>query len=110
MLGRAESDALAARLRTFIESRGFGLWAVEVLGGEPFVGFVGLHVPDFDAPFTRVLKWDGGWPRAGHSWCWVGADGSQLQVLPATELFVSPGKTAIALTVAEELTVTGPVY
>jgi RimJ/RimL family protein N-acetyltransferase len=66
MLGRAESDALAARLRTFIESRGFGLWAVEVPSSEPFVGFVGLHVPDFEAPFTPCVEV--GWRLARTSW------------------------------------------
>ena len=36
--------------------RGFGLWAVEVIGTAPFIGFVGLSVPSFDAPFMPSVE------------------------------------------------------
>ena len=36
----------------YFQRRGFGLWAVEVISGAPFIGFIGLSVPSFDAPFT----------------------------------------------------------
>ena len=46
VLGPEESNAMAARVRGHFEEHGWGLWAVEVAGGEPFIGFVGLmHVP-----------------------------------------------------------------
>lgn len=51
-LTRAESDAFAARVRGEMAERGFGLWAVEVPGVAPFVGFTGLAVPRFEAHFT----------------------------------------------------------
>ena len=51
-LSRAESDAFAARVRREMDERGFGLWAVEVPGVAPFVGFTGLAVPRFSAHFT----------------------------------------------------------
>jgi RimJ/RimL family protein N-acetyltransferase len=35
---------------------GFGLWAVEVIGTAPFVGFIGLSVPSFDAPFMPCVE------------------------------------------------------
>ena len=35
---------------------GFGLWAVEVIGGAPFIGFIGLSVPSFDAPFMPCVE------------------------------------------------------
>jgi RimJ/RimL family protein N-acetyltransferase len=35
---------------------GFGLWAVEVIGTAPFIGFVGLSVPSFDAPFMPSVE------------------------------------------------------
>ena len=53
---------------------GFGLWAIEVLGGASFVGFVGLSVPSFDAPFTPCVElgyrlafehWDRGFATEG---------------------------------------------
>ena len=51
-LTRAESDVLAARIRSSLAIHGFGLWAVEVQGGPPFIGFVGLSVPLFAAHFA----------------------------------------------------------
>ena len=56
LLGRAESDALAARIREHFARHGFGLWAVEVPGVAEFVGFVGLSVPRFEAPFTPCVE------------------------------------------------------
>jgi ribosomal-protein-alanine N-acetyltransferase len=51
-LGREESDALVERIEEAIERDGFGLWAVEVSGVEPFIGYVGLAPVPFDAHFT----------------------------------------------------------
>jgi RimJ/RimL family protein N-acetyltransferase len=38
------------------ERHGFGLWAVEVIGGAPFIGFIGLAVPSFNAPFMPCVE------------------------------------------------------
>ena len=65
-LGRAESDALAGRIRDHFEARGFGLWAVEVSGGAAFIGFVGLAVPPFAAHFTPCVEI--GWRLAAEHW------------------------------------------
>ena len=43
-------------IRDHWRRRGFGVWAVEVIGGAPFIGFIGLSVPSFDAPFTPCLE------------------------------------------------------
>jgi len=51
-LSRAESDAFAARVRSEMAERGFGLWAIETPGVAPFIGFTGLAVPRFEAHFT----------------------------------------------------------
>jgi RimJ/RimL family protein N-acetyltransferase len=40
---RAESDAMVSRYGEELAREGWGLWAVEVPGGSPFVGMVGLH-------------------------------------------------------------------
>src|SRR5689334_11017092 len=56
LLARAESDALATRIRQAMATRGWGLWAVEVQGGAPFIGFVGLTVPSFQAHFTPCVE------------------------------------------------------
>ena len=65
-LPREESDALAARIRGRIDAEGFGLWAVEVRGGAPFVGFVGLSIPGFAAHFTPCVEV--GWRLAREHW------------------------------------------
>lgn len=63
---RRESDETAARIRARLEQRGYGFWAVEVKGSEPFVGFVGLAHADFEAPFTPAVEI--GWRLARASW------------------------------------------
>jgi len=65
-LAAAESDELAGRIRANCESRGFGLWAVEILGDAPFIGFVGLNVPRFEAHFTPCVEV--GWRLAFEHW------------------------------------------
>jgi RimJ/RimL family protein N-acetyltransferase len=65
-LERAESDAFADGIMRHFERHGFGLWAVEVPGQAPFVGFVGLSVPRFDAHFTPAVEI--GWRLAGPAW------------------------------------------
>jgi RimJ/RimL family protein N-acetyltransferase len=65
-LTRADSDAFAARVRSEMAERGFGLWAVEVPGVGPFVGFTGLAVPRFEAHFTPCVEV--GWRIAREHW------------------------------------------
>ena len=59
-LTRRESDELADRIEAGLAADDFGLWAVEAPGIAPFLGFVGLSVPGFEAPFqpapARVRK------------------------------------------------------
>jgi RimJ/RimL family protein N-acetyltransferase len=65
-LSRSQSDALAARIRTELAERGFGLWALESPGEAPFLGFVGLATPGFEAPFTPCVEV--GWRLAWRFW------------------------------------------
>jgi ribosomal-protein-alanine N-acetyltransferase len=65
-LDREGSDALVARILQSFEQRGFGQWAVEVAGGAPFIGFVGLSVPGFDAHFMPAVEI--GWRLAFEHW------------------------------------------
>lgn len=65
-LSLAESDAFAAQVRREMDERGFGLWAVEVPGVAPFVGFTGLAVPRFRAHFTPCVEV--GWRIAREHW------------------------------------------
>ena len=65
-LTRAGSDALAEGARAMIAKRGWGLWAVEVVEGAPFIGFVGLAEPHFEAHFTPAVEV--GWRLARDHW------------------------------------------
>jgi ribosomal-protein-alanine N-acetyltransferase len=65
-LSREESDALVDRIESGLEQRGWGLWAVEVAGRPAFVGFVGLNLATFDAPFTPAVEV--GWRLAREHW------------------------------------------
>jgi RimJ/RimL family protein N-acetyltransferase len=63
---RAFSDALAARIFSEFETVGYGRWAVEVPGVAPFIGFVGISAPSFEAHFTPAIEI--GWRLAFDHW------------------------------------------
>lgn len=50
------SDAVADRIEAKFDRQGFGWWAVEVPGTAPFIGFVGLNIPEFEAPFMPAVE------------------------------------------------------
>jgi len=66
VLTTAESDATIDRIQAHFERHGFGLWAVEVCDQIPFIGFVGLAVPPFEASFTPCVEV--GWRLIAQSW------------------------------------------
>jgi RimJ/RimL family protein N-acetyltransferase len=55
-LTRTQSDEFARFAQGMIAVHGWGLWAVEVRGGAPFIGFVGLNRPRFEAHFTPAIE------------------------------------------------------
>ena len=63
---RDETAEFMARIEQEFERRGFGLWAIEVPGTAPFIGFVGLHEAVFEAPFTPAVEV--GWRLARQFW------------------------------------------
>lgn len=65
-LSRAESDALVDRIETAFAEHGWGLWAVEVPGVADCIGFIGLSIPGFEAPFTPCVEV--GWRLAKEHW------------------------------------------
>ncbi len=65
-LSRTESDAMVGRMRAHFVAHGFGLWAVQVVGGSAFIGFAGLSRPSFQAPFTPCVEV--GWRLAAEHW------------------------------------------
>jgi len=66
-LSRARSDAtVRERVLPMFAERGLGWWAVEVADVAPFVGFVGLQEPSFEAWFTPCVEV--GWRLAREHW------------------------------------------
>lgn len=65
-LTRAESDALMDRIEAHFEEHGFGLFAVERKDTGTFIGWTGLSVPRFDAPFMPAVEI--GWRLAEAHW------------------------------------------
>jgi RimJ/RimL family protein N-acetyltransferase len=63
---REQSDASARRLMAGMEAQGWGLWALEAIGGESFIGFTGLAVPTFESWFTPCTEV--GWRLARRAW------------------------------------------
>ena len=63
---RAGSDGMIARIEKGFDHLGYGLYAVEVKGGSPFVGYVGLmpvRAPNPLAPAVEI-----GWRLARRAW------------------------------------------
>jgi RimJ/RimL family protein N-acetyltransferase len=63
---REQSDGFADRIEAHFAERGYGPWAVEIPGEAPFIGFVGLLTPQFDAHFTPAVEV--GWRLAAEHW------------------------------------------
>jgi 3-dehydroquinate dehydratase/shikimate dehydrogenase len=65
-LSKTESDQLAKQIKTKMEEKGWGLWAVSVPGIAEFIGFIGLNQVSFSVPFTPAVEV--GWRLASEHW------------------------------------------
>jgi RimJ/RimL family protein N-acetyltransferase len=65
-LRRAESDALVDRIEASFAELAYGLWALEVRSSGAFVGFTGLALQTFPAPFNPAVEV--GWRLARSAW------------------------------------------
>ena len=61
-----QSDGFAERVRRLIDERGWGFWAVEEEASGLFIGFVGLHTPSNELPFSPCVEV--GWRLAKSYW------------------------------------------
>ena len=80
-LNRSASDALVDRCQSLITERGWGVWAVEHLATQEFMGMVGLHKPAFKlsvSPCIEIL-WRFARPYWGHGYATEAAN-AVLQV------------------------------
>jgi hypothetical protein len=65
-LSRVETDAMVDGVQKRFSEHDFGLWAIEVPGVAPFIGFAGFAVARFNAHFTPCLEV--GWRLAFEHW------------------------------------------
>jgi len=65
-LDAGQTRAFVERIREHWDRHAFGLWAVEVRDGAPFIGYVGLVQVGFSAPFTPAVEI--GWRLARSAW------------------------------------------
>ncbi len=66
VLTREESDSLIQRIERHFKLHNFGLFAAELRNTQEFVGFIGLSVPGFEAPFQPAVEI--GWRLAKRYW------------------------------------------
>jgi ribosomal-protein-alanine N-acetyltransferase len=65
-LTRGQSDAFAQRIVDHFANHGFGFYAVELRQTGEFIGFTGLSIPRFDAPFMPAVEI--GWRLGEEHW------------------------------------------
>ncbi len=56
LLQAKESRELAEKYQQLLVRQGWGLWAVALKEPDQFIGFVGLHAPSADLPFSPCLE------------------------------------------------------
>src|SRR5690606_25323375 len=66
LLSKVKSDSVVDRAKSLIMERGWGFWAAELKETGAFIGFVGLHVPTDDLPFSPCVEI--GWRLAHEHW------------------------------------------
>ena len=88
-LSEDESNQLVDRIESHFAQYGFGLWAAQLRAHSEFIGFIGLAVPRFDAPFTPCVEL--GWRLASDSWGrGLATEGAQAMVRHAFEVLALP--------------------
>ena len=66
LLKPEESDQAITRVELHFERYGFGFYAAELIETGKFIGFIGLNIPSFDAPFMPAVEI--GWRLAHAAW------------------------------------------
>ncbi len=66
LLSHEQSDTLMKNIQRELIEKPYGFWAVELKNQIPFMGFVGLHEPTFEAAFTPCIEI--GWRLSSQHW------------------------------------------
>ncbi|MEV4798688.1 GNAT family N-acetyltransferase [Nonomuraea sp. NPDC049421] len=66
LMTREESDTFVDRIERHFDERGYSLWALELRDTGRFIGFTGLALQTFDAPFLPAVEI--GWRLTRSAW------------------------------------------
>lgn len=66
LMSKNESDEMASKIKSLISTKGWGFWAVEERKNSKFIGFVGLHEPLPELPFSPCVEI--GWRLSKDNW------------------------------------------
>jgi RimJ/RimL family protein N-acetyltransferase len=61
-----KSDDLITRIDRHFQQHGYGLYAAELTETKTFIGYIGLNIPSFEAPFMPAVEI--GWRLAFEHW------------------------------------------
>jgi RimJ/RimL family protein N-acetyltransferase len=97
VLTAKETDEGIARVEQHFDRHGFGLYAAELIETETFIGFIGLNVPNFEAPFMPAVEI--GWRLAYDYWGQgLAAEGARAAARRAFEGLRLPGLVSFTST------------
>lgn len=65
-LNEQQSNDMAQRCSDLIDLRGWGFWAAQERSSNAFIGFIGLHVPTAELPFSPCVEV--GWRLSRNYW------------------------------------------
>lgn len=65
-MDETESNAFAQKIEYLLQKKGWGFWAVELISNKQFIGYVGLHNPEANLPFTPCTEI--GWRLSNKYW------------------------------------------
>jgi ribosomal-protein-alanine N-acetyltransferase len=65
-LARAQSDAQIAVFEDHFAAHGFGMWALALRAGGELIGFTGMDLATYEAPFAPAIEI--GWRLARSAW------------------------------------------
>lgn len=84
-----ESDQAIVRIEQHFDRHGFSLYAAELIETKAFIGFIGISIPTFDAPFMPAVEI--GWRLAYEYWGrGLATEGASAVVRHAFETFKLP--------------------
>jgi RimJ/RimL family protein N-acetyltransferase len=90
LLTPQESDDLIERIEQHFDQHGFGVYAAELIETQAFIGFIGLNIPSFEAPFMPAVEI--GWRLASDVWGQgLATEGASAVVQYAFETLQLPG-------------------